>query len=638
MIYERTLSYDPEQPEGEKQSEGDSPYKVVGASRSSSTITSPTRASRTETRRTHLFMFGTLGIAAAICVAHHVFMSVINGKNVEDLAIAQTWIRDIGNALSWIVQFLLQLSVGVALAQSVWLYVRGNRVTLDDLDVLFSLPAFSFVPSTLFKARVFYTIVLAIVLQAMSLVGIFAPNALSVVPASPTDSSLRVPIPALDQIPVTTSSYFLQSGSTHFYYMNPSSNFQSLARGVLDGSTIFPWSPPSGCGRACNYNVDYWGPALRCTDIPQSSIDVFNTSYTTFGLGSAPASVDPSVHVSNPTHFLEGAFVYNATTSFGFGESWSPGAGSDLTKDLIPIFQSNPYGQPFSLDVIYATNNFTLPFTAKNPVYYNLTGYSCTFHNATYTASVKYSNGSQTTTARVIEYGGQLGPIADPGSVNASDVHGSDPGFLSTYAALGLADAMSQYVYGAIAFSSDSFNDEPALAPVYTSVLSSILTTTASFNDGSNILGLSLVSTTYDSLARLLEDACTNLTASLMSDTANLGLYTQVSAVVTPDANVYLYKVSRLWLPYGIALGVALLADLYGLFCISKNGGAMQNSFSAIAASVRNPELDTLLSEPGEPLSARAQKVKLRYRTTGSIQGKRAGFTLADGGYDVEMH
>lgn len=116
MIYERTLSYDPEQPEEEKQSEGNS---VVGLSSSSSTITSPTRARRTETRKTHLFMFGTLGVAAAICVAHHVFMSIINGKNVEDLAIAQTWIRDIGNALSWIVQFLLQLSVGVALAQSV---------------------------------------------------------------------------------------------------------------------------------------------------------------------------------------------------------------------------------------------------------------------------------------------------------------------------------------------------------------------------------------------------------------------------------------------------------------------------------------------------------------------------------------
>lgn len=113
MIYERTLSYDPDQ------SEGDSPYKVVDVSRSSSTIASPTRARRMETRNTHFFMFGALFVAAAICVAHHVFLSVINGRNVEDFAIGQTWIRDIGNALSWIAQFLLQLSVGVALVQSV---------------------------------------------------------------------------------------------------------------------------------------------------------------------------------------------------------------------------------------------------------------------------------------------------------------------------------------------------------------------------------------------------------------------------------------------------------------------------------------------------------------------------------------
>ena len=64
-------------------------------------------------------MFGTLLIALAICVIHHVFLSVVNGRNVEDFAISQTWVRDISNALSWLAQFLLQISVGVALTQSV---------------------------------------------------------------------------------------------------------------------------------------------------------------------------------------------------------------------------------------------------------------------------------------------------------------------------------------------------------------------------------------------------------------------------------------------------------------------------------------------------------------------------------------
>ncbi|KZV77273.1 hypothetical protein PENSPDRAFT_747018 [Peniophora sp. CONT] len=572
-------------------------------------------------------MFGALSIAMAICIAHHAFLSIINGRNVEDFAISQTWIRDIGNALSWIAQFLLQLSVGAALTQSVWLYVRGNRVTLGDLDTLFSLPAFSIPPSALFNARVLYTILLAVVFQALSLVGIFAPNALSVVPASPTNSSLRVPVPALDRIPATASSYFLQpysacNVSAHcepiYYYMNPSSSFQRLTRGVLDGGIIFPWAPPSGCGRGCKYDIDYWGPALKCTEIPQSSIDVFSTNYTAFGLNNAHATVDPTIKVSNPTHFLEGAYVYNATTSFGYGQSWNTGSECDTPRiDPIPIFQAMPYNRPFSLDVVYAINNFTLPFPVSRYGLLQL---------------------DWTTTARIVEYGAQLGPISDPGYVSASDVNGTDAGLQSTYATLSLASALSQYVYGAIAFPWDTAYDESALAPVYTSVLNSIFTTSANFAGSSNLLALSLVSKSYDNLARLLEDACTNLTASLMSDTANLGLHTQVSAIVTPDANVYLYKVSRLWLPYGIALGVALLVDLYGLFCISKNGGAMEGTFSSIAASTRSHELDVLFDEPGEPLSARAQKVKLRYRTAGSAQGVRAGFGIAENEDAVGMY
>ncbi|KZV77277.1 hypothetical protein PENSPDRAFT_679461 [Peniophora sp. CONT] len=652
MDYRMALSYDPEHSEGDLS-------EVVATSPPSSFIASPGQASRHAVPwKTLIFLFGALLISSAICVAHHFFLSAINGRNVEDLAISQSWIRDIGNALASIVQFLLQISVGAALTQSVWLYVRGNHVTLDDLNTLFSLPSISILPSTLLNGRVLYTIVLAAVLKGLALVGIFAPNALSVVPASPVDSSLRVPVPALDRIPATTSSYFLQSSSqcddpAHcdpiYIYVNPSSKFQGLARGVLNGGVIFPWDPPSGCGRGCSYDIDYWGPALKCTDVPQSSIDVFNTNYTAFGLNDAVATVDPGIHVSNATHFLEGAFVYNATTSFGFG--WpSPGSDPDSvsgqvtnpTFNPVPLFQSDPYGLPFSLDLVFATNNFTLPFTPKNAVHYNMTAYSCTFHNATYAASVKYSNGSQTTIARVVEYGAQLGPITAPESVNTSNLDGTDAEFQSTYATLSLASAMSQYVYGAIAFSSyPLYGELTELAPMFTSVFDSMFTTSAVFDGGSNTLVLSLVSTSYDNLARLLEDACTNLTVSLMSDTANLGLSAQVSAIVTPDYNVYMYEASRLWIPYGVALGVTLLVSVYGLLCIVKIGGAMEHNFSSIAASVRSRELDTLFNGPEEPLPAGVQKVKLRYRAARFAQGEdeRAGFVIArhEDNDDVEM-
>ncbi|VDC04923.1 unnamed protein product [Peniophora sp. CBMAI 1063] len=628
MIYDRkSLSYEGVQ----TIEEGGSLHKQA----SSVSSVPPTRAQRRNRIWTaHALMFGTFLLAAAVCVAHHVFLHVLNGRDVDSFAISQTWVRDIGNAFAWVAHWLLQISVGVALTQSIWLYVRRNRVTLNNLDVLFALPAFATIPSTLFSSSVLYVLILAAIIQAFSLVGIFAPSAMSVVSASAITANLRVPITSLDRIPATASSYFLQSsGSGDFYYMNPSSNFQRLARGVLDGSTIFPWTAPSECGRGCWYEVEYWGPALKCTDIPQSSIEVFNTNFTTFN--AAKAALAPGIQVSNPTHYIEGAYAYNATTSFGYGTTW--------TDELVPIFQSYPYGLPFSLDVVYARNNFTLPFKLSDPVYYNMTGYTCTFHNASYTASIKYYNGSQTTTVRVKEYGEQLGPVPDPGVAKAEYVNGNNATFQSTYAAIGLASAMSQYVYGTMAFSTNSANDEPALAPVYTSMLSSVLTTPTSFDNGMNKLSLALVSPYYDNLARLLEDACTNLTASLMSDTADLGLYTQVDATVVPDHNVYRYQAPRLWLVYGIALGAALIADIYGLYCVQKNGRAMQCSFSSIAASVRNRDLDVLLNEPGEPLPKRAEKVGLRYRDGGGGGGggEKAGFLFAEGGRvygdDVEM-
>ena len=99
---------------------GDSLIKEApNTSRTSSTVGSLTRARGTGKWRAYILMFGTLSFALAICVAHHVFLSVINGRDVEDFTISQTWTRDIGNAFSWLAQFLLQISVGVALTQSV---------------------------------------------------------------------------------------------------------------------------------------------------------------------------------------------------------------------------------------------------------------------------------------------------------------------------------------------------------------------------------------------------------------------------------------------------------------------------------------------------------------------------------------
>ncbi|VDC04920.1 unnamed protein product [Peniophora sp. CBMAI 1063] len=643
MIYLRTSANELERSGGSEK--GDSPSDL-SASSSSFTLPSKTSSPRAGTWKTHVIMIGVLLTASATCIGHHLFLSVLDRRDIDDFAISQTWVRDIGNALAGLVQMLLQVSVGIALTQSIWLYIRRNDVTLNNLDVLFSLPSYSVLPSTLFTSSVLYVLFLAGIIQTLSLVGIFAPNALSVASADPIEISLRVPDPSLDRIAATASSYFFleyiganstdhSQDSLRFIYMNPSASFQRLARSVLDGGNILSWAPPQGCGRSCSYDIAFGGPVLRCTDIPQSSIGVLDVNLT----NAITPSSDPIMHPvdSDPSHFLGTAYVYNATSTFLNDTSL---AGNAYYAALEPPLHDT---KALTVDVVYATDEFSLPVDPEYPlIYHNTTGFSCGFFNATYAASVSYMNGSQTTSVRVVQYGAPLETLSQSDVLagkNASDINGASPELLTTYASLSLVGAMSQYLYGTLSFDFDSTSSF-LLVPTYTSVLSSVFTTQASFekdNGGSsNTLALSLASTSYDNLGRQLEDACTNLTASLMSDTANLGLYTEVQALVTPDFNMYRYKASRLWLVYGIALMCALLANLYGAFCIVRNGRALQRTFSSIAAAVRNRDLDALLNDTGEPLSVHADRVWLRYRAGGFTQSKPAGFAIAGSSKDEE--
>ena len=186
---------------------------------------------------------------------------------------------------------------------------------------------------------------LAIVIQLLSVIGVFAPNALSVMPAERRNSTLSVPSPALQSIHPTASSYFLESRSSCanatldttecdrlYLYADPSPVFQRLARGVMDSSTILPWGPPSDCGRECAYNVTYWGPALKCTTIPQSSIGVLGMDIT--NTTGANATVNPAIAVSDPTYFLRGGYVYNSTTTFMNGTSWNSKLTSSIRHTL----------------------------------------------------------------------------------------------------------------------------------------------------------------------------------------------------------------------------------------------------------------------------------------------------------------
>lgn len=61
--------------------------------------------------------------------------------------------------------------------------------------------------------------------------------------------------------------------------------------------------------------------------------------------------------------------------------------------------------------------------------------------------------------------------------------------------------------------------------------------------------------------------------------------------------NVYSYARFTLWLSYGLAILVAGLAVLIGLFCISLNGASFSHDFSTVLRTTRNAELSVEMKD-----------------------------------------
>ncbi|VDC01571.1 unnamed protein product [Peniophora sp. CBMAI 1063] len=561
-----------------------------------------------------LFMVASFLAAAVVMVCHHIFSSVVDGKGVDEFAIRQSWVRDLGNALAQIAQILLQASVGVALTQTIWFYVRRSSMTLPELDNLFDLPSMMSIPTlALTRFSSSYVLLLAFEIQAFALIGIFAPNALSVVPAGQRTSTLLVPSAALDQIPIVDSAQAplervhgeIPCGNcTHAQYQSPSRIFRTLAQSVLNQGDILPWSAPAGCGQACNYTLVYSGPALQCTDVSQSSFVYRAEPYPPTWTMTPNAT---NLALTASLNYTPGAFqVYNATTTLGFIENEAytgvPGA----------LFETNLTSDVYAFSVMYSANNFTadhIPVSLKMDDGSALGGTSCVFLNATYSTDVNFSNGSHAAIARVVEYGQPYGSYGSNFGLDERE----------DYATVGLIDAMTRYLAGSVTMI--DFAD--GLVSYYTQAFEG--TGLFSITEDN---GTSIALRQGTSLGQTLQDLCTNLTASLMSDSANLGIRTSVSATVLPNRNVYSYQPRRLWLVYGIALAAALLADCFGLACMRSSGIALWRSFSTIAASMRAHELNELLSGPEERPREAAGVTQLRYRTGMNGEGKESGFVI----------
>ncbi|KAG7441796.1 uncharacterized protein BT62DRAFT_1079752 [Guyanagaster necrorhizus] len=103
--------------------------------RSSSMLPSSTGIARLG--NTLWMIIGLLIVAAATATLHHLFLSFLHGREVQQ----QFWIKNSSNALSTSIQWLCAASVSLSLTQLIWWFIRRRPFTVVQLNHLFGLPS-----------------------------------------------------------------------------------------------------------------------------------------------------------------------------------------------------------------------------------------------------------------------------------------------------------------------------------------------------------------------------------------------------------------------------------------------------------------------------------------------------------------
>jgi hypothetical protein len=115
------------------------------------------------------------------------------------------------------------------------------------------------------------------------------------------------------------------------------------------------------------------------------------------------------------------------------------------------------------------------------------------------------------------------------------------------------------------------------------------------------------------------ESLMQNVTLSILAGSLDPTQTSFTTCLVTSSEPHFVYNPRRLWLIYGLGLGVALLCDFIGLIALFQNCavGATGSNFSDFLTATRNPELNALnLKKKG--------RIRLQYGPIASEGGRYA--------------
>jgi hypothetical protein len=124
-----------------------------------------------------IFLF-IVGVVAA--VGQHCFYSYLNGREVDQVIITQTWVIRIGIAFGFLFNYVVVAAVGIAFCHRFWFSVRREALSVGAIDSIFNVlddPLQFLNFDAVFKAKILFLV--AGIAWLIPLSSMFGPGALT---------------------------------------------------------------------------------------------------------------------------------------------------------------------------------------------------------------------------------------------------------------------------------------------------------------------------------------------------------------------------------------------------------------------------------------------------------------------------
>ncbi|KAG8822379.1 hypothetical protein FRC17_009574 [Serendipita sp. 399] len=327
---------------------------------------------RSETHWRILLIVGGLLVALGIAAGHHFYLSSVANRDLR-LSRSQFWVRAINNLLSHVVAITLVIICTYSTLQAVWYTASSRPNSILTLNRLFSLPTAGgiwglFQPP--YSIHLFPPLLLAISVQALVLVTVLAPNALSAGQGPSNLVDIKAPTLDLSETEMTLH----QPNQTMDAPIAP--RWEQILSAVMTAPPTTYWRIPQGCGAACSYGLTYSAPGLDCRDLEESEITIgrIRMDYNALCIGN-----NMTFYQGN-TGFVPGNIPSVGDGTYRLFIQYMPGDARTMVWDDAPC-----------------------PFASHPP-----RGATCTVRETEYQMIYHLSNNIQTVSSSVTRYGDLL--------------------------------------------------------------------------------------------------------------------------------------------------------------------------------------------------------------------------------------